>query len=88
VGRKNLNHFIVEEGQASRTKMLGAQIRPVQELTIVANTPGGVLCAVVIPPSCLDVAVVHRSLRQLAFAPTYGRRNETSRGLCLDNGQL
>src|SRR5580692_8131846 len=39
-------------------------VRPVQEVRIVTNTPVGVLRAIVILPSRLQVAVVHRSLRQ------------------------
>src|ERR1700678_1292510 len=62
-------------------------IRPVEEMRIVANTPRRVLRAIVILPSCLDVAVVHRRYARLAFAPAYRRRNEASRGLYLDNGR-
>src|SRR5208283_5828352 len=39
-------------------------IRPVQEVRMVTNTPVGVLRAIVILPSCLDVTVVHGLLRQ------------------------
>src|SRR6266436_3842389 len=39
-------------------------IRPVQEVRIVTNTPVGVLRAIVILPSRLRVAVVHRLLHQ------------------------
>jgi hypothetical protein len=39
-------------------------IRPVQEVRIVTNTPVGVFRAIVILPSRLRVAVVHRLLRQ------------------------
>lgn len=39
-------------------------IRPVQKVRTVTNTPVGVLRAVVILPSRLRVAVVHRLLRQ------------------------
>src|SRR5258708_2832734 len=40
---------------------------------MVTNTPGGVLAAVVILPSCLDFTVVHRLLGQTSTCQDHGR---------------
>ena len=49
-------------------------IRPVEEVRIVTNTPEGVLRAIVILPSRLQVAVVHRSLCQTSTCSDRGRK--------------
>jgi hypothetical protein len=54
---------------------------------MITNTPVGVLAAIVILPSGLDVAVVHGCYARLAPAGDHGRNDLCARRLCLDYGQ-
>jgi len=49
---------------------------------MVTNTPIGVFAAIVILPSCLDIAVVHRRLTQISTAWTTGRIEPCDRSMC------
>jgi hypothetical protein len=55
---------------------------------MVTNTPVGVLRAVVIFPSCLDFAVVHRLLRQTNTSRDHGRDELCDRRVFLVHGAL
>ena len=52
---------------------------------MVMNTPVRMLRAIVILPSCLDLTVVHRLLRQTSICRDYGRNELCDRRLCRAN---
>jgi hypothetical protein len=53
---------------------------------MVTNTPVGVLALIVILPSCLDFAIVHRLLRQTSTLRNHGRNELCDRQSGRDDG--